>query len=320
MLLATITFVVALALAPSVRADVIQLPRKAAATSVLSDNDNPFVTVSILQMHFCQAYNFMNFTGLQDMYCGHGVLVPQKPDKFLFNKNHTIAEYYQLLKMQGGLDSMTTKPQIVYKESDTVLYEIGTETMWEKPYFVRWVFCGHMKRWVLDVHVLAVGAGTSPFGTEGAAVAETIQSTKEDDLSDVPTIIAQLEHDFSLAFNEGNFTGVTSFYSKNATVVPFDILQDDSPGLIFKDDIANFFENGHVQMGIDEISCTPDIVTLDPGSDTVAHEIGGAIITIHGRTYPRAPYYTRWVLEDDQWKMDLDLLQIGCTYEQCHHM
>ena len=162
-----------------------------------------------------------------------------------------------------------------------------------------------MQKWVISTHIIAVGA------TPETDMQELIQKyqTKASDGS-LMDIFKQLDKGFADDYNKRNFTGLLNYYTTSATLIPMNIGDDDSAGVIQRGDIPRYFQMGEEVMGIQAISLVPTMARLDAGSDTVAHEIGVSTLVQQGKTQ-FGYYYTRWVKENDQWLNDLDVLEIG---------
>lgn len=119
--------------------------------------------------------------------------------------------------------------------------------------------------------------------------------------ADLLADVAADESRLSDFYNRQDFVGVQSMYADSAVLIP-----PTADGFIPKPALAGFFEAAHNELGIRNLVLTPSVVR-GTADNAVIHEIG---TLSSSDTSANGPYYTRWVREDNAWKIETDIMAL----------
>lgn len=123
-------------------------------------------------------------------------------------------------------------------------------------------------------------------------------SDDEWDVEDVRNAIEESNRVFEEAAKNGDAAGIAARYTNNARLLP-----PNTPAVIGQEAVQGYFE-GAVSGGNTEIDLVTNEVELQGDA---AMEIGEYTIAVNGETVDNGKYVVVWFLEEDMWRMHVDI-------------
>jgi len=121
---------------------------------ILVKND-PYEMIKDLDKEFTDAFNKESFDTVASFYNTGAQLIPPTCDGYVIQPQ--LAAFFKAAH-DSGISTINLKPTVVVQESQTLIHEIGSNSINQgtgEPYYVRWIYNG--TNWQLAFDIMAIG-------------------------------------------------------------------------------------------------------------------------------------------------------------------
>jgi len=265
-------------------------------TSVIGLSSDLTQIVQELDNKYASLWNARDYKGLvTQLFSQDALVVPPLPTDFV--QQPDLAIWFQLMHPYWG-DNMTMTPESARMDLEFghfVIHEIGSWNGIYNRYYLRWV--KDNRSWKITFIAIAIGEPQpnvpNPFSRFLTTVTWKSMINMKVNGDDCTKIMNTLEQQFDDLYNVQDFEGVAELFDEDALLIP-----RSSDRFFQQSQLSLYFQMAYSVAGLKYADT--QAVTVVRESPTVIHELGGIHVNYENQFLP---YYIRWVLKNNVWKI-----------------